>query len=104
MTILRGCLGYGGPAVRRFSHRFYVRADLIILQLIKHREAILDLVETLVEKTRSERGYSSAGRLLTRVLHTLSGVYPLNCRFVNLDEWDSDGKCRLHFPYSEAQH
>ncbi len=77
----------------RLTHSFYIK-------LIKHKEAILDLVETLVEKTKSERGFSSAGRLITRVLHTLSGVYPLNCRFVNLDEWNSEGKYCRYISYS----
>lgn len=59
---------------------------------MKHKALILELLHVLVDKTKSERGYSSAGRLLTRLLHTLSGVYPLNSRFVNTDEWDSEGK------------
>jgi proteasome activator subunit 4 len=50
--------------------------------------AILEVISQLVEKTKNERGYSSTGRLLTRVLHTLAGVYPVNSRFVNSDEWD----------------
>jgi len=41
--------------------------------------------------TKSERGYTSAGRLITRVLHTLAETYPLNGRFVNADTWDSEG-------------
>lgn len=53
---------------------------------------MLELVNLLIDKTKSERGYSSAGRLLTRLLHTLSGVYPLNSRFVNTSEWESEGK------------
>jgi len=44
-----------------------------------------------VEKTKSERGYNSAGRLITRILSTISSVYPLNSRFVNTEEWDNPG-------------
>ncbi|THH09871.1 hypothetical protein EW145_g1718 [Phellinidium pouzarii] len=71
ISILRGCLGYGGPAI------------------LKHRETILDLISVLIEKTKSERGYSGSGRLVSRLLHTLSGVYPINGRFVNTDEWET---------------
>ncbi|KAJ6519492.1 hypothetical protein C8R45DRAFT_852433 [Mycena sanguinolenta] len=69
MAILRGCLGYGGTAV------------------LKHKEQILQLISSLVEKTKGERGYSGTGRLLSRLLHNLAGVYPINSRFVNSNEW-----------------
>ncbi|THV06075.1 hypothetical protein K435DRAFT_712109 [Dendrothele bispora CBS 962.96] len=71
MTILRGCLGYGGPT------------------LVKKKEQIVDLMLLLIDKTKSERGYSGTAQLITRVLYTVSGVYPTNSRFVNSDEWDS---------------
>ncbi|KZW02117.1 ARM repeat-containing protein [Exidia glandulosa HHB12029] len=70
MAILRGVLGYGGSA------------------LLKYKDDILNLLLLLMEKTKSERGFSSAGRLMTRIMHTLSEVYPLNSRFVNTEEWD----------------
>ncbi|KDQ54780.1 hypothetical protein JAAARDRAFT_134622 [Jaapia argillacea MUCL 33604] len=70
LSILRGCLGYGGAA------------------LLKHKDTVKELIILLVDKTKSERGYSSVGRLITRILHTLGGVYPLNSRFINTEEWD----------------
>ncbi|KAJ6501707.1 hypothetical protein C8R47DRAFT_1108448 [Mycena vitilis] len=69
MAILRGCLGYGGVAV------------------LKHKDQVLGLLSLLVEKTKGERGYSGTGRLLSRLLHNLAGVYPINSRFVNANEW-----------------
>ncbi|KAJ7129977.1 hypothetical protein C8R43DRAFT_1025251 [Mycena crocata] len=69
MAILRGCLGYGGVAV------------------LKHKENVLGLLSILVEKTKGERGYSGTGRLLSRILHNVAGVYPINSRFVNTSEW-----------------
>ncbi|KAJ6574754.1 hypothetical protein B0H19DRAFT_932973 [Mycena capillaripes] len=69
MAILRGCLGYGGAAV------------------LKHKDQVLGLLSILVEKTKGERGYSGTGRLLSRLLHNLAGVYPINSRFVNTSEW-----------------
>jgi len=50
----------------------------------------MELLSLLTDKCFSERGYSGAGRLIHRVLSTLVGVYPLNARFVNTDEWDSE--------------
>lgn len=45
----------------------------------------------LVEKTKSERGYTGTGRLINRILHTAATIYTLNSRYVNPDEWDSPG-------------
>ncbi|KAJ3807112.1 hypothetical protein F5876DRAFT_90743 [Lentinula aff. lateritia] len=70
MAILRGCLGYGGP------------------ELLKHKSNIISLIQLLVDKTRNERGYTGTGHLITRVLHTLAGVYPHDSRFVNASEWN----------------
>ncbi|KAF8887975.1 hypothetical protein CPB84DRAFT_1684385 [Gymnopilus junonius] len=70
MAILRGCLGNGGSA------------------LLPHRRQILRLLTILVEKTKSERGYTGTGRLITRILNTIGGTYPLNTRFVNTQEWE----------------
>jgi proteasome activator subunit 4 len=50
------------------------------------------LLSLLVEKTKSERGYTGTGRLITRTLHTLAGVYPLSGHFVNDDEWEDPSK------------
>jgi proteasome activator subunit 4 len=44
-----------------------------------------------VEKTKSERGYTGTGRLITRILNTIGSTYPLNTRFLNTDEWEDLG-------------
>ncbi|KAA1468528.1 hypothetical protein DENSPDRAFT_833844 [Dentipellis sp. KUC8613] len=71
MSILRGCFGFGGTS------------------LLKHKAAILDLLSTLADKTLNERGFTGTGRLLTRILTTLSSVYPVQNQFVNADKWNS---------------
>ncbi|KAG7099513.1 hypothetical protein E1B28_001358 [Marasmius oreades] len=81
LSILKGCLGYGETL------------------LLKNQERIIDLVLLLIDKTRSERGYSSTGQLITRVLYTLVGVYPLNGRFVNGEEWSSNNLEKDHNLY-----
>ena len=53
----------------------------------------------LLEKCKAERGYSGSARLMTRVLHTLSSVYPLNSRFVNTDEWNDPDFDAEHYKY-----
>ncbi|KAH7927359.1 hypothetical protein BV22DRAFT_1031842 [Leucogyrophana mollusca] len=78
ISILRGCLGYGGAA------------------LLKHKETIIGLFDLLVDKTKSERGYTGAGHLITRVMHTLASVYPLNSRFVNDIEWNEPNFSKSH--------
>ncbi|GJJ09464.1 hypothetical protein Clacol_003687 [Clathrus columnatus] len=70
ISILRGCMGYGG------------------LALLHRKHEIINLLSLLVDKTLSERGFTSTGRLLTRILSTLTSVYPINSRFVNTNEWD----------------
>ncbi|KAN0100847.1 hypothetical protein V8E55_000831, partial [Tylopilus felleus] len=78
MAILRGCLGYGGPA------------------LLKHKETVIRLLSLLLEKTKSERGYSGTAALASRVLHTLTAVYPIHNHFVNGDQWTDPGFNKDH--------
>jgi proteasome activator subunit 4 len=49
-------------------------------------------MKLLVDKTKTERGYSATSRLITSVMYTLSCTYPLNGRFVNSNEWNDPGK------------
>lgn len=72
-------------------------------QLLKYRRQILDLMVLLVDKTKSERGYTSTGRLITRALHTVAETYPTNSRFVNTDEWNDPGTS-LTCPYVTTIH
>ncbi|KAG6910583.1 hypothetical protein DXG01_009534 [Tephrocybe rancida] len=81
LSILRGCLGFGGTV------------------LLKYKQQILSLLVLLVEKTKSERGYTSTGRLITRTLHTLAEAYPTNSRFVNSDDWDDPAFNKDHNIY-----
>ncbi|KAG6889358.1 hypothetical protein C0995_001423 [Termitomyces sp. Mi166 len=81
LSILRGCLGFGGTV------------------LLKYKRQILSLLMLLVDKTKSERGYTSTGRLITRTLHTLAETYPTNSRFVNSDVWDDPAFNKDHNIY-----
>lgn len=82
LGILRGCLGYGGPLV------------------VKYKDQVMQLLTILIDKAKGERGYSGTGRLLGRLAHTLTGVYPTNSQFVNGDEWakkEFDSDHNLHW-------
>jgi len=63
----------------------------ILNKLLKYKPQIVNLLSLLVDKAKGERGYTSTGRLISRVLHTVAGVYPLNSRFVNTNEWEDPG-------------
>lgn len=82
-------MGYGGSAV---SNHFLFTLDsaqlFFGLQLLQHKAEIMSLLSLLVDKTLSERGYTGTGRLITRILNTITGIHPINTRFVNTDEWE----------------
>jgi proteasome activator subunit 4 len=52
----------------------------------------------LHDKTLSKRGFSWTGKLLSSLLFTLSHTYPLENKFVNAEEWNSDGTIFLSVP------
>jgi proteasome activator subunit 4 len=56
-------------------------------------------MQTLVVSTKNERGYSSTGRLVGRVLAALTWVYALDQRFVNSDEWESESQFKHALEY-----
>jgi len=63
-----------------------------IHQLLTHKQSLVDLFNLLIEKTKSKRGYSTTGGILSHLLSTLTGTYPLDTRFVNSEEWNSPGQ------------
>ncbi|CAE6462385.1 unnamed protein product [Rhizoctonia solani] len=71
MGILRGILGYGGP------------------ELLDHKEDILKLFKLLIQHCYNERGYSGTGRIISKIMHTLTSIYPLHSYFLNVDDWYS---------------
>lgn len=71
--------------------KFKINHLTTCLQLLKHKETVIQLLSLLLEKTKSERGYSGTAALVSRVLHTLTTVYPINNHFVNSDQWIDSG-------------
>ncbi|KAI0702460.1 hypothetical protein BC835DRAFT_1411015 [Cytidiella melzeri] len=56
---------------------------------LKYKDDLIDLFKYLHKKTLSKRGFSSTGKLISSTLLTLTHTYPLENKFVNLDEWTS---------------
>ncbi|KAI5124439.1 hypothetical protein M0805_008323 [Coniferiporia weirii] len=81
LAILRGAMHNDGKAVLKYS------------------KELLDLFHVLRDKTFSKRGYSWSGKLLSSVLLTLTHTYPLENKFVNPDEWNSEDFRRNHHKY-----
>ncbi|KAG9123719.1 hypothetical protein FRC07_014176 [Ceratobasidium sp. 392] len=69
MTILRGILGYAGA------------------ELLEHKADVLKLFKLLVQHCYNERGYSGTGRIISKIMHTLSSTYPLHSHFLNTADW-----------------
>ncbi|KAL4243081.1 BLM10 family protein [Abortiporus biennis] len=66
---------------------------------LKYKEELLLLLKLLHEKTLSKRGFSSAGKLLSSTLLTLTHTYPLENKFVNPDEWAGEEFRANHHRY-----
>lgn len=61
-------------------------------QLLKHKDELMSLLQLLHAKTFSKRGYSWTGKMLSSMLLTLTHTYPLENKFANPSEWQSDGE------------
>ena len=50
----------------------------------------------MVEHAKSERGYTTTGRILTVLLVSLTNVWAKDHRSVNADEWNSEEWSKHH--------
>ncbi|KAF8887958.1 hypothetical protein CPB84DRAFT_1816581 [Gymnopilus junonius] len=75
--------------------------NLAILRgtILKYEEEMVSLLKLLHEKALSKRGYSWTGKLLSSLLLTLTHTYPLENKFVNPEEWESEDFQRNHHRY-----
>lgn len=60
-------------------------------QVLKYKNDIIPLLRRLRDHTFSKRGFSWSGKLLSSLLLTLTHTYPLEDKFVNPKEWNSEG-------------
>ena len=71
------------------------KLTLPLSQLLNYRADMLSLVKFMVENCKSERGYTTTGRILGLLLISLTNVSVKDYRSVNKDEWNGEGG----FPY-----
>ncbi|KAI0034951.1 hypothetical protein K488DRAFT_76958 [Vararia minispora EC-137] len=81
LAILRGAVYNDGKAV------------------MKYRDEIIPLLQLLRYKTFAQSGFSWSGRFLSRLLLTLTSSYPLEDRFMNPKDWESEDFRRNHHRY-----
>ncbi|KAF9472467.1 hypothetical protein BDN70DRAFT_886944 [Pholiota conissans] len=58
--------------------------------ILKYQEELMSLLHLLHQKALSKRGYSWTGKLLSSLLLTLTHTYPLENKFVNPSDWNSE--------------
>lgn len=71
-----------------------------MVQVVKYRNELLSLVQLLHAKTYSKRGFSWTGKFLSSMLLTLTHTYPYENKFVNPEEWESEGANSQRSTYS----
>ncbi|KAF8203239.1 hypothetical protein BJ912DRAFT_842338 [Pholiota molesta] len=64
--------------------------------ILKYEEELMSLLHLLHQKALSKRGYSWTGKLLSSLLLTLTHTYPLENKFVNPKDWNSEEFRRNH--------
>ena len=64
---------------------------LMFCQILKYENELVELIQLLHDKALSKRGYSWTGKLLSSLLLTLTHTYPLENKFVDPDQWKSEG-------------
>ncbi|KAJ7169566.1 hypothetical protein C8R46DRAFT_1162360 [Mycena filopes] len=67
--------------------------------ILPYKDELVSLLKLLHDKTFSNRGFAWTGKLLSNTLLTLTHTYPLENKFVNADEWNSEEFRRNHHLY-----
>lgn len=87
-------MGHSITRAKRYDapDEFHVHPLSYHFQILPYRGQLLDALQLLHEKTLSKRGFSFTGKLLYSLMETLTHTYTLENRFVNPEEWDSEGE------------
>ena len=70
------------------------------IQLLVHKAELVSIVKFMIEHCKSERAFTSAGRIYANMLVTLTNVWPREHRSVNKDEQESERKFPLDASWS----
>ncbi|KZP00936.1 ARM repeat-containing protein [Calocera viscosa TUFC12733] len=68
-------------------------------ELLSYKDEIIDLLALLIEKTKSERGYTYSARIITKLMGAMTTVYPKEYNLVNPDELESEDFQNRHNKY-----
>ncbi|KZT61232.1 hypothetical protein CALCODRAFT_447468 [Calocera cornea HHB12733] len=68
-------------------------------EILKHKDEIIELLALLIEKTKSERGYTYTARIITKLMGAMTTMYPTEYNLVNPDELESDDFQKRHNKY-----
>lgn len=89
-----------GNAVCSLYHTWLTAITEAFRQVLKYKDDVIPLLRRLRDHTFSKRGFSWSGKLLSSLLLTLTHTYPLEDKFVNPKEWNSEGTetdiCSFH--------
>ncbi|CAG8443048.1 10173_t:CDS:10 [Funneliformis mosseae] len=67
--------------------------------LLKYKKEMIELGKEMVQKCRSRKGYMWTGKFIRMMLVALTQIYPLECRNVDLERWNSDEYMKNHHKY-----
>ncbi|CAG8556307.1 650_t:CDS:10, partial [Racocetra fulgida] len=59
-------------------------------ELLRHKNDLLYLAKEMVQKCRSRKGYMWTGKFIRMMLVALTQIYPLECRSVDKERWNSE--------------
>lgn len=95
--LLTGAVTNAGEQVRPLSVSLWrvslplTMALLCTPQILKYKDELKSLIQTMVEHCKSERGYTTTARILAITLMTLTNTWVRDYRSVNADEWNDPG-------------
>ncbi|CDS82081.1 related to BLM10-proteasome activator subunit [Sporisorium scitamineum] len=58
--------------------------------LLEYKGDLISVLQLITDNCKSERGYSFGGKLVQKVISTLTSIYPSEQRFVNQETWESE--------------
>ena len=65
------------------------------LQNLKYKDQILNVFTQLLNGAYAEKTYSMSANFLSLLIFYQTSTYTLTTRFVNLEEWQSEGEVKL---------
>jgi proteasome activator subunit 4 len=74
MAILSGMLSWTTPAI------------------LKHQDELISLLAFMGKTARNERSWSITSRMMLRVITRLTTVWAYDAKFINSDEWSTEGQ------------